>query len=150
MSKTVLVELSDALADAAERAGQSTVLVNARRRMPASGIIFTADLVLTADHVIEREDELSVIEGLKYLPTAILPAIYDPSLVDRHLGIDAEETWAMTRRLSRQAGLFVGLSSGAAMVGAIQIARSLDEGVVVTLLPDDGSKYVSLGLFDRG
>lgn len=61
MSKTVLVELSDALADAAERAGKSTVLVNARRRMPASGIIFAKDLVLTAEHVIERDDDLSVV-----------------------------------------------------------------------------------------
>ena len=61
MSKTVLVDLSDALADAAERAGQSTVLVNARRRMPASGIVFAPDLALTAEHVIEREEDLSVI-----------------------------------------------------------------------------------------
>jgi S1-C subfamily serine protease len=61
MSKTVLVELSDALADAAERAGKSTVLVNARRRMPASGIVFAPDLVLTAEHVIERDDDLSVV-----------------------------------------------------------------------------------------
>lgn len=61
MSKTVLVELSDALADAAERAGKSTVLVNARRRMPASGIIIANDLVLTAEHVIEREEDLSVV-----------------------------------------------------------------------------------------
>jgi cysteine synthase B len=98
---------------------------------------------------LQPEDELSVIEGLKYLPTAILPAIYDPTLVDRHIGIDADETWAMTRRLARQAGLFVGLSSGAAMAGAIEVASTLEEGVVVTLLPDDGSKYISLGLFDR-
>jgi S-sulfo-L-cysteine synthase (O-acetyl-L-serine-dependent) len=99
---------------------------------------------------LQPEDELSVIEGLKYLPTAIMPAIYDASLVDRHLGIDAEDTWAMTRRLSRQAGLFVGLSGGAAMVGTIQVAKELDAGVVVTLFPDDGSKYISLGLYDRG
>ncbi len=99
---------------------------------------------------LQPADEMSVIEGLKYLPTAIKPTIYDEMLVDRHLGIDAEETWAMTQRLSRQAGLFVGLSSGAAMVGAIRVAKALDEGVVVTLLPDDGSKYISLGLFDRG
>ena len=91
-----------------------------------------------------------MIEGLKYLPTAITPAIYDASLVDRHLGIDSEDTWAMTRHLSRQAGLFVGLSGGAAMVGAVQVAKELDAGIVVTLLPDDGSKYVSLGLYDRG
>ncbi len=99
---------------------------------------------------LEPEDELAVIEGLKYLPTAITPAIYDEAVADRHLGVDTEETWAMTRRLAHQAGLFVGLSSGAAMVGAIQIANALEEGVVVTLLPDDGSKYISLGLFDRG
>src|SRR5512134_1197850 len=60
MSKTVLVELSDALADAAERAGQATVLVNARRRMPASGIAYAADLILTADHIIEREEDIKV------------------------------------------------------------------------------------------
>ncbi len=61
MSQNVLVELSDALADAAEKAGKATVLVNARRRMPASGIIYASDLVLTADHVVEREEGIKVI-----------------------------------------------------------------------------------------
>jgi S1-C subfamily serine protease len=61
MSGNVLVELSDALADAAEKAGKATVLVNARRRMPASGIAYASDLVLTADHVVEREDGIKVI-----------------------------------------------------------------------------------------
>ena len=60
MSKSVLVELSDALADAAEKAGKATVLVNARRRMPASGIAYAADLILTADHIIEREEDIKV------------------------------------------------------------------------------------------
>jgi S1-C subfamily serine protease len=60
MSSNVLVELSDALADAAERAGQATVLVNARRRMPASGIVYASELILTADHVIEREEGIKV------------------------------------------------------------------------------------------
>ena len=60
MSKSVLVELSDALADAAEKAGKATVLVNARRRMPASGIAYAADLILTADHVIERDEDIKV------------------------------------------------------------------------------------------
>ena len=60
MTKNVLVELSDALADAAETAGNATVLVNARRRMPASGIAYAADLILTADHVIEREEDIKV------------------------------------------------------------------------------------------
>jgi S1-C subfamily serine protease len=56
-----LVELSDALAKAAESAGKATVLVNARRRFPASGIAYTAELVLTADHVVERDDDISVV-----------------------------------------------------------------------------------------
>jgi S1-C subfamily serine protease len=61
MSSNVLVELSDALADAAENAGKATVLVNARRRMPASGIVYASDLILTADHVVEREEDIKVI-----------------------------------------------------------------------------------------
>ena len=61
MSQNVLVELSDALADAAEKAGKATVLVNARRRMPASGIVYASDLMLTADHVVEREEGIKVI-----------------------------------------------------------------------------------------
>ena len=60
MSQNVLVELSDALADAAEKAGKATVLVNARRRMPASGIVYASDLVLTADHIVEREEDIKV------------------------------------------------------------------------------------------
>lgn len=61
MTQNILVELSDALADAAEKAGKATVLVNARRRMPASGIAYAADLILTADHIVEREDDIRVV-----------------------------------------------------------------------------------------
>ena len=99
---------------------------------------------------VQPEDELSVIEGLKYLPTAMTPGIYTPSLVDRHMTVSAETAWEATQELARAAGLFVGFSSGAAIAAAVQVAKELpgSEGVVVTLLPDDGSKYVSLGLFD--
>jgi S1-C subfamily serine protease len=61
MSNNMLVQLSDALADAAEKAGKATVLVNARRRMPASGIVYASDLILTADHIVEREEDIKVI-----------------------------------------------------------------------------------------
>ncbi|HLO14312.1 MAG TPA: trypsin-like peptidase domain-containing protein, partial [Anaerolineales bacterium] len=61
MTQNLLVELSDALADAAEKAGKATVLVNARRRMPASGVAYAGDLILTADHIIEREDDITVV-----------------------------------------------------------------------------------------
>jgi len=61
MSENILVQLSDALAAAAEQGGKSTVLVNARRRMPASGIAYTADQILTASHVVERDEDISVM-----------------------------------------------------------------------------------------
>ena len=61
MSNNMLIELSDALADAAEKAGKATVLVSARRRMPASGIAYASDLLLTADHIVEREEDIKVI-----------------------------------------------------------------------------------------
>lgn len=97
---------------------------------------------------LQPEDELAVIEGLKHLETAITPGIYDPTVLDRDLRVDAEAAWQITRDLARKAGLFVGVSAGAAVAGAIQVAQELDDGLVVTLLPDDGSKYVSLGIFD--
>lgn len=96
---------------------------------------------------VQPEDELSVIEGLKHLETAIMPGIYDPRLVDWFLGVAAEDAWQTTRALARQAGLFVGISAGAAVHAAIELAQELDSGCIVTILPDDGSKYVSLGLF---
>lgn len=97
---------------------------------------------------VQPEDELAVIEGLKHLETAIVPGIYDESVIDREQLIGTEAAWDTTRALAREAGLFVGISAGAAMAGAIQVARELDDGVVVTVLPDDGSKYLSLGIFD--
>ncbi len=96
---------------------------------------------------LQPEDELSVIEGLKHMETAIVPGIYDEHLPDRIDGVDAEMAWETMRALTREAGVFAGISAGAAVAGAIQAARKLDRGAVVTVLPDDGSKYVSLGIF---
>ncbi len=104
-----------------------------------------ADIELVA---VQPEDELAVIEGLKHLETALVPGIYDAGLPDRFLGVAAEDAWAMTRRLARQAGLFVGISAGASVHAAIELAHELRGGSIVTILPDDGSKYVSLGLFE--
>jgi S-sulfo-L-cysteine synthase (O-acetyl-L-serine-dependent) len=96
---------------------------------------------------LQPEDELSVIEGLKYLETAITPAIYDPTVQDQDRRVEAEVAWQVTRLLAQKAGLFVGISGGAAVAGAIEVAKSLEQGMLVTILPDDGSKYVSLGIF---
>jgi cysteine synthase B len=83
------------------------------------------------------------LEGLKHMETAIVPRIYDASLADDQLTISTEAAHAMTRRLAREEGLFVGVSSGAAAVAAVRIAEQLSEGVVVTVFPDAGHKYVS-------
>ena len=83
------------------------------------------------------------LEGLKHMPTAIKPGIYDETLADETLGIQTEASHEMVLRLAREEGLFVGISSGAATVAALQVASQLDEGVVVTLFPDAGYKYLS-------
>lgn len=97
---------------------------------------------------LQPVDEFSTIEGIKHLDTAIVPRIYDPTLPDRVVRVSQERAWAMARELGHGAGLFVGLSAGAAVSGALEVAGELETGVVVTILPDDGSKYLSLGIFD--
>ncbi len=77
------------------------------------------------------------------MPTAIKPGIYDPSFADENLGIVTEEAHEMVLRLAREEGLFVGISSGAAALAALKVASKLEEGVVVTLFPDAGYKYLS-------
>jgi S-sulfo-L-cysteine synthase (O-acetyl-L-serine-dependent) len=96
---------------------------------------------------VEPADELQVIEGLKYMPTAIVPGIYDSAVHDSKIAVEAEVAWNVTRQLAREEGLFVGFSAGAAMYAAVKVARSLSEGVVVAILPDAGDKYLSTGLF---
>jgi cysteine synthase B len=86
------------------------------------------------------------IEGAKHMQTAIVPKIYDASLADEDLGIATEDAHAMAVRLARQEGLLAGISAGAAVVGALQIAAKLEKdepAVVVTILPDSGDKYLS-------
>lgn len=83
------------------------------------------------------------LEGLKHMETAIVPGIYDPALADEEIEISTEETHAMIKQLARGAGWFVGISSAANVVAAMKIAERIDEGVIVTILPDNGSKYLS-------
>lgn len=83
------------------------------------------------------------LEGLKHMPSAIKPEIYDESLAGGNLQVRTEAAHAMMLRLAREEGLFVGISSGAAAVAALEVASQLDEGVVVTIFPDAGYKYLS-------
>jgi len=87
------------------------------------------------------------LEGLKHIATAIKPGIYDELLPDRQIGIGTEPTHVMARRLAREEGFLVGISAAAAMLGALIVADELADagqpGVIVTLFPDSGLKYLS-------
>lgn len=97
---------------------------------------------------VQPDSPFHGIEGLKYLQSAMVPAIYDAGLADRHEGVSTEAAQNMVVRLAREEGLFVGPSSGAAVHAALRIASELDEGVVVTLLPDGGDRYLGEGFLE--
>ena len=93
---------------------------------------------------MEPDSPIHGLEGLKHLPTSRMPGIFDPTLADETVEIATEEAQDMTRRLAREEGLFVGVSSGANVVAALAIARELPpDSVVVTILCDGGERYMS-------
>jgi len=83
------------------------------------------------------------LEGLKHMETALVPAIYDATLADEDLRVSTEDAHRFVRRLAREEGLMVGISSGAALAASLAVARQLDSGVVVTVFPDGAEKYLS-------
>jgi cysteine synthase B len=87
------------------------------------------------------------LEGMKHMPTAIVPAIYDPALADRNLEIETETAYAMAKRLAREEGLLVGISAAAAVVASLRVAEEEAaagrRAVIVTVLPDSAEKYLS-------
>jgi len=119
-----------------------------------AGLGTSGTLMGTGKYLRERSPNVKILsfqpdasfhglEGLKHMPTAIKPGIYDESFADANLEVQTEAAHDMVKRLAREEGLFVGVSSGAAAVAALQVAEQLDEGVVVTVFPDAGYKYLS-------
>ena len=92
---------------------------------------------------VQPDSSLHGLEGLKHMASTINPAIYDPGLPDDTLEISTKASHEMVRKLAHKEGLFVGVSSGAAAAAALQIAQGLERGVVVTIFPDAGYKYLS-------
>jgi len=88
------------------------------------------------------------IQGLKNLKEAYVPGIYDGSAVDEKINIDDDAAYEMARRLAREEGLMVGMSGGAAAYVACEVAQQIESGVVVTILPDGGERYLSTTLFE--
>jgi len=98
---------------------------------------------------IQPDSPLHGLEGLKHMETAIVPGIYDAALADENLGVSTEDAFDLTRRLAR-GGMFVGISSGANLAGALNVARRTSDAVIVIIFPDGGEKYLSERFWDEG
>jgi cysteine synthase B len=122
-----------------------------------AGMGTTGTLMGVADFLREKKAGVRIvgveptpghrIQGLKNMTEAIVPKIFTPEKLDLRLTVEDEEAFETTRLLARQEGLFVGMSSGAAVAGALRIAKEMRRGVVVALLPDRGDRYLSTNLF---
>lgn len=120
-----------------------------------AGLGTTGTFVGTSRYLKEQDDSINVIsvqpetalhglEGWKHLESSMVPGIYDPDVADRELRASTGNAYDMMRRLAEEEGLFVGPSAGAAVCAAVDVARELNEGTVVTILPDGGEKYMEL------
>jgi S-sulfo-L-cysteine synthase (O-acetyl-L-serine-dependent) len=121
--------------------GTSGTLMGTGRRLRE----FSAAIQIVA---IQPAEDLHGIEGLKHMATAIVPGIWDASFCDRHLSVQTEDAYDMARRLALEEGMLVGQSAGAAVCAALELARQISEGVIVTILPDAGDRYFSTRLWE--
>jgi len=87
------------------------------------------------------------IQGLKNMEEGLVPAIYNPSKIDETVMVQTEDAYKMARRIMKKEGIFVGMSSGAAMYAAVKIAKRIKSGVIIVIFPDRGEKYLSTNLF---
>jgi S-sulfo-L-cysteine synthase (O-acetyl-L-serine-dependent) len=121
--------------------GTSGTFVGAGRRLRE----FNSSIRLIS---VQPDSPLHGLEGLKHMETAIVPGIYDAALADQDLGVGTEEAFDLTRRLAKQ-GLFVGISSGANLAGALRVARAASNAVIVVVFCDGGEKYLSERFWDE-
>lgn len=96
---------------------------------------------------VEPDDAWHGLEGLKHMASSIVPGIYHEEELDRKIGVATDAAYEMVYRLGSEEGLVVGQSCGAALVGALQVAREIEAGVVVVIFPDFGDRYLSTSLW---
>lgn len=89
----------------------------------------------------QPQDSLHGLEGLKHMPSSLVPGIYHEEVLDEIFWLNTEESYDMMERLQREEGMMVGYSSGAAMVMALHYARKIKHGMIVTVFPDHGDRY---------
>ena len=120
--------------------GTSGTFIGATRRLKE----FHPDLVAIS---FQPDGPFHGLEGMKHMPSAIVPAIYDPQIADRNIEIETEAAYTMAKRLAREEGILVGISAAAAVEASLRIAKEEAEAgrraVLVTILPDSADKYLS-------
>ena len=122
-----------------------------------AGIGTGGTLMGVAQYLKERKPEIKIvgveptvghkIQGLKNMQESIIPKIYHAEKLDGKIIIEDDQAYEMARLLATKEGIFAGMSSGAAVVGALRIARKMDSGIIVVILPDRGDRYLSTTLF---
>ena len=122
-----------------------------------AGIGTTGTLMGTGKYLKEKRPSVKIvavepteghtIQGLKNMNESIIPKIYNPHIFDEKLVIEDDDAFETTRLLAVKEGIFVGMSSGAAVAGALRIAKELNSGTIVAILPDRGDRYLSTTLF---
>ena len=132
----ILAQTSGAITHFVATLGTSGTFMGVGRRMRenAKGVKLIS---------LQPDSPFHGLEGLKHMDSAIVPKIYDPALADENREIATEDAYRMVKRLATEEGLLVGISAAAATVGALAVARELKSGVVVTVFPDNGFKYLS-------
>ncbi len=97
----------------------------------------------------QPDSPLHGLEGLKHMESVMVPGIYDPASADQNLQVSTEEAYEMVVRLVEEEGLFVGLSSGAALAASLKVADNISSGLIVTVFPDSGVKYLDHPVWDK-
>ena len=123
-------------------AGTGGTLVGTGRRLK----IYNPEIEIVG---VQPAEAKHGIEGLKHMESSIKPGIFDETIIDRMVYVKTEDAYRMTKRLVLEEGLFLGISSGAAVHSAVELAKRLDKGVIVVIAPDGGEKYLSLPFWDE-
>lgn len=122
-----------------------------------AGMGTTGTLMGTGRYLKEKKPDIKIIgvepnighaiQGLKNMEEAIVPKIYHPEQMDEKVNIEDDEAYETARLLATKEGIFVGMSSGAAIAAALREAEKRDSGIIVAILPDRGDRYLSTTLF---
>jgi cysteine synthase B len=125
-----------------------------------AGLGTSGTFVGTATRLKEYNSDIQVIsfepdspfhglEGMKHMESAIVPAIYDPSIAGENRRTATEDAYAMVKRVAREEGILIGISAGAAIATSLQVAREIESGTVVTILCDGADKYLSESFWEE-